>query len=65
MTVETMPRDRTEYQRAYYERTKEAKKAKRKKQPRTAATLAAEARYLDKRRLLEEIASMPVPTIDD
>ena len=59
-----MPMDRTEYQRAYYERTKEAKKAKRKKQPRTAAAIAAEERYREKRRLLQEIAAMPVPTID-
>jgi len=59
-----MHKDRTKYQRAYYERTKEAKKAKRKKQPRTAATIAAEERYREKRRLLREIAEMPVPTID-
>jgi hypothetical protein len=64
MTENTMPMDRTEYQRAYYERTKEAKKAKRKKQPRTAAAIAAEERYREKRRLLQEIAAMPVPTID-
>jgi hypothetical protein len=59
-----MPMDRTEYQRAYYERTKEARKAKRKKQPRTAAAISAEERYREKRRLLQEIAAMPVPTID-
>ena len=64
MTENTMPMDRTEYQRAYYERTKEAKKTKRKKQPRTAAAIAAEERYREKRRLLQEIAAMPVPTID-
>ena len=53
-----MPKDRTEYQRAYYEATKAKKKASRKPQPRTEAAKAAEARYAEKRRVLAEIAAM-------
>ncbi len=57
--------DRSEYQRAYYEAHKAEKKAKRKPQPRTEATIAAEKRYREKRRILAAIAAMPVRTIDD
>lgn len=60
-----MATDRTEYQRAYYEAHKAEKKAKRKPQPRTAATIAAEKRYREKRRILAEIAAISVPTMDD
>lgn len=60
-----MAADRTEYQRQYYEAHKAEKKAKRKPQPRTAATIAAEKRYREKRRILADIAAMPVRTIDD
>ena len=54
-----MPKDRSEYWRAYYEANKERMKAKRKPQPRTEAAKAAEARYKEKRRILKEIATMP------
>ena len=60
-----MATDRTEYQRAYYEAHKAEKKAKRKPQPRTEAAIAAEKRYREKRRILAEIAAMPVRTIED
>ena len=53
-----MPKDRSEYQRAYYEATKAEKKAKRMPQPRTEAQKAAEARYAEKKRLLAEISAM-------
>ena len=58
------PRDRKEYQRAYYEANKAKKKENRKKQPRTAASIAAEERYRERQRVLREIEEMPVPTID-
>lgn len=60
-----MSRDNKEYQRAYYQANKERLKAKRKKQPRTEACLAAERRYREKMRIRREIAAMPVPTIDN
>lgn len=60
-----MATDRTEYQRAYYEAHKAERKAKRKPQPRTEATIAAEKRYREKRRIMKEIAAMPVRTIED
>jgi hypothetical protein len=60
-----MPKDRTEYQRAYYEANKAKKKANRKPQPRTESARIAEERYRKKRKLLDEIAAMPVRTIDD
>ena len=60
-----MPKDRTEYQSAYYEANKAKKKANRKPQPRTEAARRAEERYRKKRKLLAEIAAMPVPTIED
>ena len=50
-----MPKDRSEYQRAYYEANKAKKKAIRKSQPRTEGAKAAEARYREKRRILQEI----------
>jgi hypothetical protein len=53
-----MPKDRSEYNRTYYEATKAKKKAMRKPQPRTEATKEAEARYREKRRILVEIATM-------
>lgn len=56
---------RKEYQRAYYEAHKEEIKAKRKPKPRTEATIAAEKRYREKKRILAEIAAMPVRTIED
>ena len=60
-----MPKDRTEYMRAYYEANKEKLCAKRRNpQPRETAR-RAEARYREKQRLLREIAAMPVPTIED
>ena len=60
-----MANNRTEYQRKYYEAHKAEKKAKRKPQPRTEATIAAEKRYREKLRVLRDIAAMPVRTIDD
>ena len=51
--------DRSEYQRAYYLANKERLKAKRKPQPRTPASVAAEERYRAKKQLLAEIAAMP------
>lgn len=60
----SMANNRTEYQREYYEAHKAEKKAKRKPQPRTEAAIAAEKRYREKRRVLSEIAAMPVRTID-
>lgn len=60
-----MPRDRSEYQRAYYEANKDKKKANRKPQPRTEAAKRAEERYREKRQRMAEIADMPVPTIED
>ena len=51
--------DRKEYQRAYYLATKEAKKAKRKKQPRTPSMIASEKRYREKKQLIQEIQQMP------
>jgi hypothetical protein len=59
-----MTKDRTEYQRAYYEANKARKKALRKSQPRTEGAKAAEARYMEKQRVLREIDALPVPTID-
>ncbi len=59
-----MARDRKEYMKAYYEAKKTELKAKRKKQPRTEAQRAAEERYREKRRLLQEIETMPTRTID-
>ena len=53
-----MTHDRKAYQSAYYEANKERKKAMRKKQPRTAAMIAAEERYREKRRILKEIEQM-------
>jgi hypothetical protein len=52
-------RDRSEYQRVYYEANKDKRKAARKKQPRTASAVAAEERYRAKKRLLREIDEMP------
>jgi len=64
---------RSEYHAAYYQRNKEHRKAylagyydankavlkaKRNKQPRTAATLKAEQRYREKRQILKEIEQM-------
>ena len=51
-------KDRSEYQRAYYQANKAAKKTNRKPQPRTEAAKAAEARYAEKKRVLAEIADM-------
>ena len=60
-----MPNDRSESNRAYYEANKAKKKAKRKPQPRTEATLAAAARCAEKRRVLAEIAAMTFgPPVD-
>ncbi len=57
-------KDRKEYMRAYYEANKEALKEKSRNRPRrTEAKRAAEARYQEKKRLLREIAEMPVPTM--
>ena len=50
---------RKDYQHAYYLANKEARKAKRKKQPRTEAAIAAEARYREKKRVLWDIEQMP------
>ena len=50
--------DRSEYQKQYYEKNKDAKKAKRKKQPRTASAIAAEQRYREKKKILAEIEKM-------
>lgn len=60
-----MTRDRSDYQRAYYEANKAKKKANRKPQPRTEATKLAEERYRERRQLLADIAAMPVRTIED
>lgn len=49
---------RAEYMRAYYEANKNKLKAKRKKQPRTEATIASEQRYREKKRILKEIENM-------
>ena len=51
--------DRKAYQRAYYLANKDARKAKRKKQPRTPAGIAAEERYRLKMQVLREIEQMP------
>ena len=56
----TDAKDRSEYARAYYQANKARLKAKRKKQPRTEAAKAAEDRYREKRRILAEIAEMPM-----
>jgi hypothetical protein len=53
-----MGTDRKAYLRAYYEAHKDERKAKRKKQPRTHAALAAEARYREKMRVQREIEAM-------
>lgn len=64
-----MMKDRTDYMRAYYQTHKEEIKAKRKPQPRTTAQIDAEKRYRakqrEKRRILSEIAAMPVRTIEE
>jgi len=45
--------------RAYYEANKERRKQLRKKQPRTEATLRAEAKYREKRKVLAELENFP------
>mgnify|MGYP000860960084 CR=1 FL=1 len=62
--VSGAPRDRSEYMRAYYAANKAKLNARRKTYSRELAR-AAKARYLEKKRLLAEIAAMPVPTIED
>ena len=52
--------DRSAYQKAYYEANKDRLKANRKPQRRTEANIAAEARYREKKRLLKEIADLPI-----
>jgi hypothetical protein len=54
----SQPRDRSEYQRAYYEANKERKKAIRKAQPRTEGAKAAEARYRERQRIRREIEAI-------
>jgi hypothetical protein len=59
-----MPKDRSEYMRAYYEANKTKLNARRKTYSRELAR-AAEARYREKKQRLAEIKAMPVPTIED